>query len=79
MKTSKPILVSLIFAFLLIVFTFFLKKYEIGYWTNAAILTVWTFFYFRYLNIQSKNCKTSEKQSWGYFCSKFLVLRRKGK
>ena len=53
---SKPIVIALVFASLLIASSYFLKGKPVGNWVNAVIYTIWIYIYFRYTIF--KKCTT---------------------
>lgn len=64
MKTSfKPILVSLLFALLLIASSYFLKKTSIGDWVDSIIYVAGVYCFYRYYKNSQKSCATKEIQN----------------
>ncbi|HVG40495.1 MAG TPA: hypothetical protein VM888_02695 [Chitinophagaceae bacterium] len=51
-----PIAVSLLFAFLLIASSYFLKTSKIGDWVDAGIYLSGAYVFFRYYYQTTKNC-----------------------
>ena len=54
MKIAKPILVSLIFAILLIASAYFLKGNPVKDWVHAVLYIVWICFFFRFITSPKK-------------------------